>query len=278
MSLTNVKDLDYLLCLQLDEKSLLAFCSVNKYYYSLYNNDFIWRQKILRYNIPEEYRGIKLDKNYYFSLYGALNHTDFVKTIFLAIIEQRADILFLLLREKNIDPQYMFTFSKRYSDNLTNKYYNSEYHKPNFPYFYFPVSLIIKSGNNKMWNVIKPYVNNINTSHFILAIVGRSQEILEDLLKFGVPIDCSTLYFSIDSYNVESTILLLQHVDQNCINSFFNTLMEQNSRSYLNWVQNRNLAFDHFIRDTKVRPHLRFYRNMGQFNADFSHLLTYYAN
>lgn len=277
MSLTNVKDLDYMLFLQLDEESLLSFCSINKYYYTLYNNDFIWRQKILGYKIPEEIRAITLDKKYYFSLYKALKNPDFVKTIFVAICDQRIDILFILLREKNIDPEYMFTFSKRYSDNITKNYYYSENYNPNFPYFYYPVSLVIKSGNEKMWSVIKPYINNINTSHYILAIVGKSVRILEDLLKFGIAIDSSILYFSIDSYNIESTVLLLKHVDQNCINSFFNTLIDQNSRSYLNWVQNRNLAFEHFIADIKVRAHLRFYRNMGQFNVDFSNLLSYYT-
>lgn len=275
MSLTNVKDLDYMLCMQLDEASLLSFCSINKYYYSLYNNEFIWRQKLLGYNIPEDLRSVKLNKKYYFELYNSLHRLDFVTTIFLAICEERSDILFILLREKNINPEYMFTFSKRYSDWITKKYYSENYN-PNFPYFYYPVSLVIKSGNEKMWSVIKPYVNNMDASHYILAIVGKNNKILDDIIKFGVPIDNSIIYFSIDSYNVESTLLLLQHMDQNCINSFFNTLIDQNSRSYLNWIQNRNLAFEHFIHDSKVLAHLKFYRIMGQFNVDFSLLLSYY--
>jgi len=275
MSLTNVKDLDYLLCLQLEsEKDLLSFCSTNKYYYSLYNNDFIWRCKMDKYKIPNELINGKICKTYYSEIYRYLKNNDIVRTVFLSICDNRSDILYLLLKYKNIDPNFTFCFNK--NRELTKAYY-SNFHDANFPDYYSPISLVIKGGCSKMWNVLKPYIvqSDFNLSHLILSIVGKNIEILKHLLKF-CRIDSSILYFSIQSYNLESTKLLLEYVDEYCVNSFFNTMIDQNSRDYLLWTENRNSSFEYFLNHPKVSSHIRFYRIIGQINADFLRLLTHY--
>jgi hypothetical protein len=271
MSIINVKDLDYLLCLNLNQKDLLSFCSINKYYYSLYSNDYIWRKKLQKYNILCK----KLDKDYYIELYKALHNEDFVLTVFLAICEERIDILDLLLREKQININYTFVFNKKYY-NSHNSYYSSSPSNPNFPYFYSPISLIIKSGSYSMWNILKTYDINFDTSHYILAVVSKNIKILEDLLEYGINIDSSVLYFAIQSYNEEATILILKHVDLNCINSLLNNMIHNSSSSYLPWIQNHNSSFALFLKHPKVHPHMLFYRNLAFHDYDFIRLLSHY--
>lgn len=282
MSLTNVKDLDYLICLYLEnEKDLLSFCSSNKYYYSLFNNDFIWRKKIDKYDIPNHLIEKNKNKNYFIELYIALKDPDFVKTIFLAICEERADILFLLFRDKNIDVNYMFTFNKKYAYYF--KTYSSNTLNPNYPAFYSPISLIIKSGSQKMWDVIKTYVSHFNESHYILAITSKNINILKDLLEYNsnnvdnVNVNNaneSVLLFSLQSHNVESTELLLDYVNEDCINKFFNNLIYKD----VDWgePENRNLAFEEFLHHPKVFSHVRFYKHLGNNNFQFIRLLQNY--
>jgi hypothetical protein len=279
MSLTKVKDVDYLICMRLSEKDLKKFCKINKYYRSIYTGEELWKRKIYGMGIKYLMKG--LNKRYYFELYNALKG-DFVKQIFLAIHNDRPDILSLVLRKNDINPNFDFVLSKNYTGYEDRSYYCSERYDPNIPIVYSPIAMIIKKGSDVMWNILKSskYPLFIEQSYYILAIGSKNLNILKDLLEYSLEYDnlkpkSYILYFALRSYSEESIELLLEYATESTIEQLFDEFVMDTDPEYLTWIKVRNEAFSKFLQDPRVKRNLGFihYYNLQD---NFSKLLNAY--
>ena len=273
MSLTRVKDVDYLICMRLTEKDLRNFCRVNRYYNEIYEKDELWKRKI--YELGAKYLIKNLNKSYFYELYNALK-ADFVKEIFLAIENDRADILYLIFLKKDIDPNYTFILDKYYPRFNSTCYYSTVVHDSNQPVIYSPVAMIIKKGSDVMWNIMKSskYPLYIE-SYYILAIAGKNINILKDLLDYKMEIHSRDLYFALRSYNEEAVILLLKYVKEETIEQLLDTFFMETDPDYLQWIKVRNEAFAIFLLDERVKRNLGFF-HFYNLQDNFSKLINSY--
>ena len=274
MSITNVKDIDYMICMSLSERDFLTLSKTNKYYHNLYKGEEIWKRKLYALNI--ELDRTRLGKVYYDELISLLSQ-DFVTHIFNAINEERLDILDLLFKKKDLNPNYDFIFGKFYKKDSPKVYYSTSKFNTNWPIVYSPISLILKTGSYALWNWLKnsKYPLEMNKSFFVMAIASKNIEVLRDLIGY-MAVEDWILYFAIRSYNEEATSLLLKSVDQEITNSVLDTMLIENNPEHLTWMEIINPAFHIFIRDVKVQSHLRFFLMLGADNVNFMKLLNTY--
>ncbi len=275
MSLTGCRDVDYMLCMRLNEKDFLKFSNTNRYYRGIYQGDEIWKRKL--YDLGVELDRTKLGKLYYDELISTLTE-DFVTVIFKAINEERIDVLDFIFKKKDLNPNYHFIFGKFYKDSTTKVYYSTSKFNPDWPIVYSPIFLIIKTGSSRLWNWLKNgrYPLELNKSFYVMAISSRNEQILKDIIDYGVAIEEWVLYFAIRSYNQEATKLLLKHVDQEITNGVLDTMLIEDNPEHLTWMDVINPAFHTFIQDVKVQCHLRFFLMLGEQNVNFINLLNKY--
>ena len=274
MSITNVKDIDYMICMTLSETDFLSLSKTNKYHYNLYKGEEIWKRKLYSLNI--ELDRTRLGKVYYDELMSILKE-DCVTHIFTAINEERIDVLDLLFKKKDLNPNYDFIFGKFHKKNSTKVYYSTSKFNTNWPVVYSPISLILKTGSYTLWNWLKngKYPLEMNKSFFVMAIASKNIEILRDLITY-MAVEDWILYFAIRSYNEEATSLLLKFVNQEITNSILDTMLIENNPEHLTWIDITNPAFHIFIHDVKVQSHLRFFLILGADNVNFIKLLNAY--
>lgn len=275
MSLTKVRDVDYLICMRLNEKDLVSFCKVNKYYGEIYIQPELWKRKI--YQLGAKFFDRSLNRSYYFELYNSLK-TDFVKEIFLAIHNDRPDILFLILTKKDVDPNRQFVLNNEYT--LYSKSYCScEIYDNNFPMSYSPIAMIITKRSEVMWNILKctKYPLLIEDGYYVLAIASKNMNILEDLLETRSEIKSYILYFALRSYNEEATKLLLKYISVEIIEHVFDAffVVIESEPEYLDWIKVRNNAFTIFLLDERVKRNLGFF-HFYDLQDNFSKLLKAY--
>ncbi len=275
MSLTGCKDVDYMLCMRLNEKDFLKFSNTNRYYRGIYQGDEIWKRKL--YDLRVELDRTKLGKRYYDELISTLAE-DFVTVVFKAINTERVDVLDFIFKKKDLNPNYHFIFGKFYKDSTSKVYYSTSKFNPDWPIVYSPIFLIIKTGSSRLWNWLKNgrYPLELNKSFYVMAISSRNEQILKDIIDYGVAIEEWVLYFAIRSYNQEATKLLLKHVNQEITNGVLDTMLIEDNPEHLTWMDVINPAFHTFIQDVKVQCHLRFFLMLGQHNVNFINLLNKY--
>ena len=274
MSVTRVKDVDYLICMRLSEKDLVSLSRVNKYYREVYKGTELWKRKI--YALKGKYLAKPLNKAYYVELYNSLQ-SDFVKQIFLAIDNERSDILSLILQKRDINPNCAFILKKEYSGYEGKCYYSSEKFDPSMPIVYSPITMIIRKGSIEMWNIIKSnkYPLVMQESYYILAIASKNMDILKDLLDFRLQIHSYVLYFALRSYNTEAIQLLLRYVTEETIEQLLDTFFMESDPEYLLWVKVRNDAFATFLIDERVKRNLGFF-HLYNLQDNFSKLIKFY--
>ena len=271
MSITRVKDVDYLICMRLGEGDLKNMCRVNKYYREIFEKDELWKRKIL--GLGAKYLSKNLNRTYYYELYNALKE-DFVKEIFVAIENDRADILYLIFSKKDINPNYTFVLDNCYPHFESTYYYSTKLHDPNHPIIYSPVAMIIKKGSDEMWSIMKSskYPLYIE-SYYVLAITSKNMNILKDLLDYRMNIHSRDLYFALRNHSEEAIKLLLKYVKEETIEQLLDTFFMEPDPEYLQWIKVRNEAFAIFLQDQRVKRNLGFFHNLQD---NFSKLLKVY--
>ena len=276
MSVTRVKDVDYLICMRLSEKDLVSLSRVNKYYREIYKGTELWKRKIYSLRIEPKHLNKPLNKTYYQELYNSLK-ADFVKQIFLAINNERADILSLILQKRDIDPNYDFILNKDYSGYEGRSYHSSEIFDANMPIVYSPITMIIKKGSEKMWSILKgcKYELVIEEAYYILAIASKNMNILKDLLDYKLEVKFYVLYFALRSYNKEAIELLLQYITEETIERLLDTFFMESDPDYLQWIKVRNEAFALFLLDERVKRNLGFF-HLYHLQDNFSKLIKFY--
>ena len=268
MSLTNVKDLDILICTYLNNKDLISFSQTNKHYYNIYNETSLWIHKILKFK--NEYLCKKLDKSYYIELYKAVKNENFVKVIFDAINAKRCDIVSLVFREKQLNPNYSFMF--RYEVKLDKIYYATEVDN-NAPYTFCPINLAINVQYYPMWDFFnRNYKLDLDSYVYIVSIARYNYEIFKDVLKYEIPIEHYVLLFSIRSYNLETTKIILDIIDEKEIYNMLNIMNIDFKKEYMKWINEYNNSFEQVLR----KVDLDYLKNIAERN--FSKLLSFYIS
>lgn len=262
MSLTGVKDLDYKICLLMDDGTLSAFCKINRYHSDLN----VWGRKIALYKI-EKYlqKGRKLDEEYYYELKSALQ-ADMVKGVFDAIEKDRLDILALLFIHHDLNPNYLFCFNDKYYSYIQgNKYTSTITNNPNLCFSFLAVSQILARGNYDMWNflITRHLKPPTSSDDYILAMSGRNLNIIKDLvILYRVPITAHVLMHSLGIGNKEVAILFLDHMEQEEIDALISFMKESWTKEYFtyDWITEDNCAIQVFLNiidDKKLHSMIR---------------------
>jgi len=274
MSLTNVKDLDVLICKYLDDKDLINFSLVNNHYNEIFNNRDLWVQKILDLNIKNEYLCKELNKDYYIELNKALKDEDFVKVIYYSILENRCDIVSLIFRKRNLDPNYIFFFKDYRCLDIKKAYYSLK-EDVNLPYQYCPINLSIKKAYYPMWEYFKLNYKLVFTPEiYIVAIASKNKEIFKDVLNYDnfFEIEHWILEFSVRSYNLDSTRLILERISEKELYNMLNFMVTEYKREYNNWFIEYNYSFLEVLK----KSNLEYVKEISRNNEEFEKLLNFY--
>lgn len=103
---TSIKDLDIKWLNTLNDKDLMNIFQVNKYIYSLYNEDILWMNRVLKYygkylgegvEIKDNYMNDKSWKDYYIYLKTNLHNNDKQEIFYQASELGYDDIVKILL-------------------------------------------------------------------------------------------------------------------------------------------------------------------------------------
>lgn len=110
---TSIKDLDIKWLNTLNDKDLMNIFQVNKYIYSLYNEDILWMNRVLKYygkylgegvEIKDNYMNDKSWKDYYIYLKTNLHNNDKQEIFYQASELGYDDIVKILLQDERVDP------------------------------------------------------------------------------------------------------------------------------------------------------------------------------
>lgn len=131
---TGIRDLDKLILLKLDdEKDLYSACKINKYFYSIYQEDNFWMLKFFnRFGLyldkkdVSKYRQDKSWKEYYLELYKVIfsKYPYFISALYTDEEVKRHDILTLLekiAKINNVTKVYL-----AHGDLITEEYYTRD--------------------------------------------------------------------------------------------------------------------------------------------------------
>lgn len=271
-----IKDLDILICAYLENRDLLCFALTNKYHYNIFQEKSLWRMKIKSFEIEDEYLCKDREdlKEYYKELYLNLMEIDFVKTAFYSILDKRCDIVSLIFKKKNLDPNYLFLF--QYQNTLCKNTYYSPIVNGEMPYSYSPINLAIKTGYYPMWKLMKNlgYPLQIDHSSYYIAVINSDNiDILRDVLEYKVEIEQWVLMFAVRCYNKQMTELLLEHSSRLILEELFHFMIISFSDEYYSWIKHYNSAFHFLVKQIDVE----FYKAVGAYNIDFIQLLDHYS-
>ena len=252
MSLTRVKDLDYMLCLMMSDETLSAFCKINRYYYNLN----VWSKKIALFKIGKYlHKGRKLDELYYYELKRTVEG-DVVKGVFDAIENDRLDLLALLFTHHDLNPNYLFCFDEKYSSYIQGGKYISEIKDAsNFCFSFKPSTQIIRRGSYDMWNFLITRGLHALTRNddYISAIEGKNLNIVKDIvILHKISITAHILMHAIRFYNPEVTLLFLDHIEQEEIDALVTFMKESSIFSKqlyyeYDWITEDNCALQLFL-------------------------------
>ena len=272
MSLLNIKDLDILICKYLDDKDLINFSRVNKYYNAIFNEEKLWRQKILDLNIKKEYLCKNLDKKYYIELYKALKNEDFVNILYYSILVNRCDIVSMVFQKRNLNPNFYFVF-KNFRNLRTNGFYYSKRQDKNLPFEYSPVNLSIKNGYYPMWNFFHSNYNlELSSDIYIVSIVSNNVDILKDVLKYNIYIEHWVLLFCVRCKDLDATKLLLERIEEKEIYDMVNFMIIDFKKEYTNWIDDFNSSFLEVLK----KLDLEYVKRVSRNNEKFTNLLNFY--
>jgi hypothetical protein len=287
-----LKDLDYMLCSTLENKDLLSFCKTNKYYYEIYKSDKLWKMKIylefhmdkyikeyINDHIKEYIKQNENLKNYYFELYHSITDPDFVKIIYNAINNKRCDIISVIFRKRNLDPNYSFCLGFYEGEKILKKRYFSPISNKDKIWVYSPLDIISRHGTYLIWNFFKSleYPIDITYSIVINAIYGNNEEIFKDISLMYNVFTSSILYFSIRKNNIKSTQLILNGIDKEIIEELLNKMAFDFNLEYRNWIKEFNESLSLFLSHQKVSSFIPRFRIIGINNKYFIEFIDHYS-
>ena len=274
MSITNIKDLDVLICKYLDDKDLVNFSQVNKYYNKIFNNKYLWTRKILNFDIKKEYLCKELNKQYYIELYRALKNEDFVKLLYYSIIDKRCDIVSLVFKKRSLNPNFYFVF-KNFRGIRVNNCYHAKKHDNNVPFEYSPINLCIKHGFYIIWDFFNStYKLELNSQIYIVTISSNDLNILKDVLKYNIFIEHWVLLFSIRHNNVDATKMILEKIEESQIYDMFNFIIIDFKDEYTSWIKNFNSSFLEVLKVVDID----YLKRVGRNNKNFINLVNAYIS
>ena len=248
MSLTGCKDIDIYILQLLCDKDLRNICQTNKYYFNLYNNDVLWRNKIFK--IVKNYNYIiRADVTQYNNLLEAEN--DSVIGLFHAINMRDYCTLYHIVNNLKININYYFVVNNILENGQVNTK-NTYYSKRNVSdtiWRYSPIDSILSTGDIQMWNILKLSIYKLEINSYNFSIIGNNLQIIKELVSdYKIEINSSVLIHTIRRDKIDILQLFLNSIDITIIEETVNTIFNETIYGINDWIEKSNSTFKWFIK------------------------------